>query len=163
MACVCFAFESPYLYGIHDHTPDQTEYLTHITNATGAGGWITATVAVGANTNDFSGANFTALANARHTIICRINYSYFPDGTIPITSKYDDFAVRCRNFVASSSGCNIWLIGNEVNLAVLIESQDSEWRGEVCVLWRGGVRATKFFRRPARGHRNYLWRRLFRC
>src|SRR5262245_60303134 len=96
------ASESPYLYGIHDHVPAPTEYLSHITNAKGAGGWITATVAVGANTNDLSGTDFTSLANAGNTIICRINYGYYPDGTIPVPSKYDDFAVRCKNFVASS-------------------------------------------------------------
>src|SRR2546426_12418836 len=38
-ACLGSATESPYLYGIHDHSPDPTEYLSHITNATGAGGW----------------------------------------------------------------------------------------------------------------------------
>src|SRR3954463_6886794 len=84
--------ESPYLYGIHDHSPVPTEYLAHITNATGAGGWITATVAVGADTNDLSGTDFTALSNANHTVICRINYGYYPDGTIPVISKYDVFA-----------------------------------------------------------------------
>src|SRR3954470_13775362 len=99
--------ESPYLYGIHDHSPDPTEYLTHITNATGAGGWITATVAVGANPADSSGTDFTALANTRHTIICRINYGYYPDGTIPVPTQYDNFAARCSNFVAHSPGCHI--------------------------------------------------------
>lgn len=111
------AAESPFLYGIHDHDPDPSEFLNRVKAGTGGtGGWVTATVAVGANTNDFGGANFTALANAGHTVICRINYGYFPDGTIPVASKYDDFAVRCKNFVANSSGCNIWLIGNESNL-----------------------------------------------
>ena len=111
------AGESPYLYGIHDHSPDPAEFLSHITNATGAGGWVTATVAVGANTNDVTGVNFNSLANAGHTVICRINYGYFPDGTIPVPAKYDDFAARCKNFVSHSSGCNIWLIGNELNLS----------------------------------------------
>jgi hypothetical protein len=111
------AAESPYLYGIHDHSPDPSEYLNHIKTATGAGGWITATVAVGANPNDTSGTDFTTLANAGHTIICRINYGYYPDGTIPVPAKYDDFATRCKNFVAHSPGCNIWLIGNELNLS----------------------------------------------
>ena len=31
------AAESPCLYGIHDHSPDPSEYLNHIKNATGAG------------------------------------------------------------------------------------------------------------------------------
>ncbi len=113
------ADESPFLYGIHDHDPDPSEFLNHIKAGTGGtGGWVTATVAVGANTNDFSGANFSALANAGHTVICRINNGYFPDGTIPVATKYDDFAVRCKNFVANSTGCTIWLIGNESNLNV---------------------------------------------
>src|ERR1041385_4295165 len=102
------AAESPFLYGIHDHDPDPSEFLNHIESGTGGtGGWVTATVAVGANTNDFSGANFSTLANAGHTVICRINYGYFPDGTIPVAPKYDDFATRCKNFVANSSGCAI--------------------------------------------------------
>lgn len=112
-----FAAESPYLYGIHDADPDPSEFLNHVKNGTGgAGGWVTATVAVGANTNDLGGADFSALANAGHCVICRINYGYFPNGSIPVASKYDDFAMRCRNFVAHTTGCGIWLIGNESNL-----------------------------------------------
>jgi hypothetical protein len=112
------AAESPFLYGIHDHEPAPTEFLNRIKTGTGGtGGWVTATVAVGANINDFSGADFSALANAGHTVICRINYGYFPDGTIPVAAKWDAFATRIKNFVAASSGCTIWLIANETNLA----------------------------------------------
>jgi hypothetical protein len=112
------AGESPFLYGIHDHDPDPGEFLSHIKAGTGGtGGWVTATVAVGANTNDFGGADFSALASAGHTVICRINHGYFPNGTIPVASKWDDFAVRCKHFVANSTGCAIWLIANESNLA----------------------------------------------
>lgn len=111
------AAESPFLYGIHDHESAPTEFLNRIKTGTGGtGGWVTATVAVGANPNDFSGADFTALANAGHTVICRINYGYFPDGTIPVPAQWDAFAIRIRNFVANSSGCTIWLIANETNL-----------------------------------------------
>ena len=108
--------ESPYLYGIHDHDPDPSEYLNRIKNGVGSG-WVTATVAVGANPNDFGGANFNNLANAGHTVVCRINYGYFPNGTIPVPSQYDNFATRCKNFVQNSQGCTIWVIGNETNLA----------------------------------------------
>ena len=113
------AGESPFLYGIHDHEPAPTEFLDRVKAGTGGGGgWVTATVAVGADPNDLSGADFSSLASAGHTVICRINYGYFPDGTIPVASKWDDFAIRCRNFVAHSSGCSLWLIGNESNLNV---------------------------------------------
>lgn len=113
------AAASPFLYGIHDHEPAPTEFLNHIKAGTGGtGGWVTATVAVGADPNDFSGADFTALAQAGHTVICRINYGYFPNGTIPVPAQWDAFALRVRNFVAHSSGCTIWLIGNETNLPI---------------------------------------------
>lgn len=111
-----FASESRGIYGIHDYTPDPSPYLAHLAG-TGNGGWITATVAVGTNTNDMSGNDFTALANKGHTIICRINNGYFPNGTIPLASQYDAFAIRCANFVAHSPGCAIWVIGNECNLS----------------------------------------------
>src|SRR5260370_10358697 len=82
------ATESPFLYGIHDHDPDPISNLSHITNGTGTGAWVTATVAVGANTNDVTGVNFSALATAGNTIICRINFGYYPYATIPLPSKY---------------------------------------------------------------------------
>jgi len=110
--------ECPYLYGIHDHDPAPTEYLNHIKNNGASGGWITATVAVGANPNDQSGVDFSAFANAGHTVICRINYGYCDVGTIPLPEYYGAFAQRCANFVQHSPGCNIWVIGNETNLAV---------------------------------------------
>ncbi len=104
------------LYGIHDADPDPSEYLNHIKAVTGCG-WVTATVAVGHNPADTSGTNFSYLANQGHTIICRINNGYFPNGTIPLVADYDNFALRCSNFVANSSGCNMWIIGNECNLS----------------------------------------------
>src|SRR5207247_2814481 len=55
--------------------------------------------------------------NPGHTVICRINHGYFPNGTIPLTNKYDDFAIRCASFVSNSPGCSIWTIGNELNIS----------------------------------------------
>ena len=119
-AAVCLnATEAPSIYGIHDHEPFPGEFLTKIENGN-TRGWVTATVAVGANPNDQSGASFTTVSSRGHTVICRINYGYYPDGTIPVPAKWDDFAARCAKFVANSTGCNIWLIANETNLA-------SEW------------------------------------
>lgn len=111
-----FAAEAPHIYGIHDHDPFPGEFLTHLESGN-TRGWVTATVGVGANTNDFSGADFSAVANRGHSVICRINYGYYPDGTIPVSAKWDDFARRCANFVQNSSGCTIWLIANETNLS----------------------------------------------
>lgn len=114
------AAECPYLYGIHDTDPSPTEYLNHIKQGSVTGGWLTATVAVGHNPSDASGVDFTPYANQGHTVICRINNGYCDVGTIPLPQYYADFAQRCANFVQNSPGCEIWVIGNETNLA-------SEW------------------------------------
>ncbi len=119
MVLVCSATavaQSPYIYGIHDHDPNPQEYLNRI-EAGGATGWVTATVAIGADPNDHGGGDFSFLANRGHTVIVRLNYGYCPNGTIPEPARYDDFAQRAANYVANSSGASIWVIGNETNLA----------------------------------------------
>ncbi|MGQ9651519.1 MAG: discoidin domain-containing protein [Phycisphaerae bacterium] len=112
------AQESPYLYGIHDHSPSPQEYLNHLTSG-GVTGWITATVAVGHNPGETWGIDFRSFSNQGHTVVCRINNGYCESGgTIPLPDQYSNFATRCANFVANSQGCSIWVIGNETNLAV---------------------------------------------
>jgi len=108
--------ESPYLYGIHDAEPIPSEFLNRL-NTGGVTGWVTATVAIGANPGDMSGADFRSISNQGHTVICRLNYGYCNVGTIPPSDQYAAFAQRCANFVAHSQGCSLWVIGNETNLA----------------------------------------------
>lgn len=110
------AQESPYLYGIHDHEPNPQEYLNRIANQ-GATGWVTATFAIGADPNNNSSADLSWIANQGHTVIGRLNYGYFPNGTIPPSAQYANFAQRCAKFAQNSSGIHIWVIGNETNLA----------------------------------------------
>lgn len=116
---LALAQESPYIYGIHDHDTGQQEWLNRVANG-GATGWVTATVAIGHNPNDTSGGDFSWISNQGHTVITRLNNGYGDDGTIPVSGQYSNFAQRCANYVANSAGCNIWIIGNETNLA-------SEW------------------------------------
>jgi len=108
--------ECPTLYGIHDHDPHPGEYLSHLGGA-GGRGWVTATVAVGHDPSDMGTQDFSTLANAGHTVICRLNNGYYPNGTIPVAAEYDNFARRCSNFVMRSAGCHIWVIGNELNIS----------------------------------------------
>ncbi len=119
LACSTTLAESPNPYGIHDHTPSPQPWLDRVSNG-GATGWITATVAIGRNPNDFGGVDFRYLSDQGHTVICRLNNGYGTTGSLPAPQYYADFAQRCANFVANSQGCNIWHIGNEMNLA-------SEW------------------------------------
>ena len=113
------AQESPHIYGIHDHDTGQQGYLDRL-NAQGVTGWVTATLGIGHDPNDHGGGDFRSISNQAHTVIARLNNGYGSTGTIPVPAQYADFAQRCANYVAASQGCDIWLIGNETNLA-------SEW------------------------------------
>lgn len=108
---------SPYIYGIHDI--GSQEWLDRL-NGAGVTGWLTATVAIGHDPTNHAGDDFTGIANQGHTVICRLNNGYDPDGTIPVSSEYANFATRCANYVANTTGCDYFIIGNETNLA-------SEW------------------------------------
>ena len=117
--CPVAAEESPYIYGIfgYDLTTGVDDrpwpFLDRITNGAGPG-WVTTTVALCCD--PLPQADYTGLSSRGHTVICRLNYGYFPDGTIPLPAAYDDFATRCSNFVARTPGCSIWTVGNELNI-----------------------------------------------
>jgi len=105
--------QTPHLFGIHDDVfPGVNTYLGLLPSGTG---WITATDALGANPSDMGTKNYNPPSGT--TIIGRLNYGYFPQGTLPPQAQYANFAQRVQNFVAGSSGCNTWVIANETNLA----------------------------------------------
>lgn len=119
-----FAAPVQQILGIHDHYTDPGAFLTRIETG-GQVGWVTTSVAVGHNPADMSGDNFNNVVSRGHTVICRINNGYFPDGTIPLPADYAAFAQRCANFVVATvnnmgtqSQSHLWIIGNETNLAV---------------------------------------------
>jgi LysM repeat protein len=118
------AGESPYIFGIHDRGGE------HLMAEKGRKGWLVITEAIGRNPHDQSGKYYLDLAKSGYGVIARLNHGYhqgaeYP-GTIPecgVDSRnYQDFAVRCGNFVQHSSGCHIWVIGNEMN-------HPNEWPG----------------------------------
>jgi peptidoglycan hydrolase CwlO-like protein len=104
-------FDSEYLYGLHDPGGEQLMLDAN------APGWVVISEQIEANPNDTGGGNYTSLSGRGLGVIVRLNYSHNAQGTIPHSSRYEDFARRCANFVRSSQGCRIWIIGNEPNLA----------------------------------------------
>lgn len=104
--------DSPYLYGLHDPGGEQVmaERGTH--------GWVLFTEALGNDPNDQRTGNYSKWADQGYGIIVRLNNGYEPNGTIPFSNRYAEFAARCANFVRSSAGCHIWIIGNEMNIPV---------------------------------------------
>lgn len=120
------AGESPYIFGIHDAGGEQ------LMADKKKKGWVLVTEEIGRNPHDYSGKDYAALQEAGYGVIVRLNHAYaspafakYP-GTIPERDadgkSYQEFAVRCGNFVESSKGCHIWIIANEMN-------HPNEWPG----------------------------------
>ncbi len=105
-------FDSEYIFGIHEPGGER-----HMLEA-GKPGWVFFTEAIGHDPNNRSGKDFRPFSDRNLGVMCRLNNGYHPEGTIPHSSQYEDFARRCANYVAASPGCKIWIIGNEMNYAV---------------------------------------------
>ncbi|MCB0056117.1 MAG: hypothetical protein KDE45_03790, partial [Caldilineaceae bacterium] len=104
-------FDSPYIFGIHE--PGGEPHML----AAGKPGWILFSEVLGHDPADLSGVDYSSYSNQGLGIIVRLNHGYEPDGTIPHSSQYEAFARRVANFVGTSRGARIWIIGNEMNYA----------------------------------------------
>ena len=100
-----------YIFGLHDPGGQ------HLMVEKNKQGWVLVTEELGADPHGPGGPDYSHLSNQGLGIIVRLNYGYGDKGTIPHSSRYDDFAQRCGNFVEGSRDCHIWIIGNEPNLA----------------------------------------------
>ena len=70
------------------------------------------TEAIGDNPDHGGGHDYTSWSGAGYGVIVRLNNGYEPAGTIPVSSKYPDFAKACARYVRNSKGCHIWIVGN---------------------------------------------------
>lgn len=108
-------------FAVHEDTSGHE--AANLMQNQGIKGYIVWTEGIGANPYDYSGRDYNSnTVNFGHKAIVRLNYGYGIAGTIPDTSQYNDFAQRCANFVSNSTGCSIWIIGNEMN-------NSREWPG----------------------------------
>jgi len=101
--------ESIYLFGMYDRGAEA------IMTEAGRKGWILVSEAIGHHPDNMSGASYRGLADEDFGVIVELNNGSGTDGTLPLSQFYGDFASRCGNFVGESSGCHIWVIGNEPN------------------------------------------------
>jgi len=106
------AGESPYLVGLHDRGG---EYLFE---RAGRSGWVVIDETIGCDRADWSSASYSDLAGRGcGVIVCLRHGADGRSGTLPPAGKYADFARRCGNYCERSSGCHLWVIGNEPNAA----------------------------------------------
>lgn len=101
--------DSEYIFGLHDPGGER------IMLEAGRPGWILFTERVGSDPRDQTGRDYRPWSDQGLGVIVRLNHGYDPEGTIPVSDRYQDFARRCANFVRASKGCHIWIIGNEMN------------------------------------------------
>lgn len=104
--------DSEYIFGLHDPGGE------HIMLASNRPGWVLFTEKVGRDPNDRNGKSYLPWADRGLGVMARLNHGYEPEGTIPLSRHYQDFARRCANYVAASTGCHHWIIGNEMNFVV---------------------------------------------
>ena len=86
--------DSPYLYGLHDPGGE------HIMAEQGVHGWVLFTEELGNDPGDQRGGDYSRWADQGFGILARLNNGYEPNGTIPFSNRYAEFATRCANFVA---------------------------------------------------------------
>ncbi len=103
---------SDWIFGVHDIGGEQL-FLD-----AAKPGWIVISEAIGHDPKHVSRADYRVYRDRGFGLLCRLNNGYFPQGTVPISNQYESFARTCAAFVAASSGCNIWIIGNEPNYAI---------------------------------------------
>jgi N-acetyl-anhydromuramyl-L-alanine amidase AmpD len=113
--------DSEYIFGIHE-PGGEGEML-----AAGRPGWVLFCEAIGRDPNDHTGIDFTSFSQRGLGVICRLDHGYEPDGTLPYSRYYEAFGRRVANFVATSRGCKIWIIGNEMNYAVQRPGIQIDW------------------------------------
>ncbi len=101
--------ESEYIFGLYEPGGEQ------IMLEAGRPGWIAFNEVVGHDPDDHTGVDFTSYSDQGLGIICRLDNGHEPDGTLPHSSQYEQFSRRVANFVETSRGCRIWIIGNEMN------------------------------------------------
>ena len=113
--------ESEYIFGLYGPGGE------HLMLASGRAGWMLLSQSVGSDPTDESGTDFSAYSDRGFGVICRIDHGQAPEGTIPHSSQYDQYSRRVANFVQSSRGCHIWIIGNEMNYAVERPGIQIDW------------------------------------
>ncbi len=98
-----------YIFGLHE--PGGEGLMLEA----GRPGWVLALTDLGANPASVPSVDYSYLSNQGLGVIVRLNHGYGSTGTLPPPPLYPQFAETCAAFVARSSGCHRWIIGNEPN------------------------------------------------
>jgi N-acetyl-anhydromuramyl-L-alanine amidase AmpD len=114
-------YDTESIFGLHDAGGERLFLESN------RSGWIVFSEAIGHDPEDRSSVDFTRWSDQGLGVICRLSHGFPPDGTIPHSSLYEEFARRVASFVGNSAGCKIWIIGNEMNYAVERPGVQVDW------------------------------------
>ena len=141
-----YPFESEFLYGLHEPGGES------IMRDAGCRGWILFTEEIGSDPSHQGGSqSYGGLSAEGFGIMVRLNNGYYPNGTIPHSSKYEGFAQRCAHFVRNSPGAKIWIIGNETNFTVERPGVEIDWARALPRARGEDQRSARELRRELRG------------
>ncbi len=127
------AVEPPYIFGLHEAGGEQ------LMPAARRPGWLLLDESIGHDPEARTGVDYSMYSEKGLGVLCRLNNGHEPEGTIPHSSLYRDFAQRVANFVEHSRGCDKWIIGNEMNFAVERPGITIDWSRHASA--RGGTPA----------------------
>jgi hypothetical protein len=109
------AGECAWIFGIHAAGATTPADFRHLFQGKNKTGWVLFTEVIGDNPNHGGGHDFSSWSDGGYGVIVRLNNGYEPSGTLPVHTKYGDFAQACAAYVRNSRGCHIWIVANEQN------------------------------------------------
>ncbi|HID90091.1 MAG TPA: hypothetical protein EYP52_10365 [Anaerolineae bacterium] len=121
--------ECAWIFGIHGARVSETEDFRHLFRGSGKTGWVLFTEDIGHNPDalgpdEFRRRRLWDWARSGYGVIIRLNNGYEPNGTLPESRYYEDFARTCARYAELylkhpevSSRIYTWIIviGNEQN------------------------------------------------
>ena len=78
-------------------------------------GWVVFNRSMARDRQVYSGDDYSQYTDANVGVICCLEWDQGEGGTIPAPGLIGPFLKRCQSYVEASSGCHVWIVGNEMN------------------------------------------------
>ena len=78
-------------------------------------GWVVFYRSMARDVQVYSGDDFRSFSDADVGVICCLEWDDSEGGTLPAPGLIKPFLQRCQSYVEASTGCHVWVIGNEMN------------------------------------------------
>ena len=103
----------PNILGLVNPGPDGVEVLNSRLGQ--LPGWVVFNRSMARDRQVYSGDDYSQYTDANVGVICCLEWDQGEGGTIPAPGLIGPFLKRCQSYVEASSGCHVWIVGNEMN------------------------------------------------